>query len=461
MNIQASVRAGLLTDEAPGQVDLPRLQKGQAVDLKAVRVPYERFYLGFVYIPSVIVGIVILGIAVFELSTSDFTLILTIGGIVAFLYMSQWIVWKLTVAFLLGNSIRVGQEQYPQIHRLIQQTSEILKIEPPTVLILQGEGIFEAFVARRFSRRGLLMITSNMLDDLTKNRSSRELMFFIGRQLGLIATGYFKLWTIKHTIGGFSLLFYLAWKRRCHLTADRLGLLIAGDLLAAEQALIIITAGSGVAPGTNLDAIKSQRSDLFDSFWAWINLGFSSYPYMVDRIIRIREFAYQAAKSGIQANSPVGIGALPIYHQSIRALPIMIVHGHDELARKDLENFLLTRFPQVSPVLMIDDQDGAMTLPEKFERLANEVSGALVLLTPDDLGVTIRTGSECVRARQNVVLEVGWFWARKGRNKVLLLARGDLEIPTDLAGAEVHRFNSAPTECSERIRAFIDMIEAG
>ena len=43
----------------------------------------------------------------------------------------------------------------------------------------------------------------------------------------------------------------------------------------------------------------------------------------------------------------------------------MIVHGHDELARKDLENFLLRKYPQVSPVLMISNQDGAMTLPEK------------------------------------------------------------------------------------------------
>jgi hypothetical protein len=361
---------------------------------------------------------------------------------------------------MLGNSIRVGPDQYPQIHQLVAQTSQILKIHPPTVLIMQGHGIFEAFVARRFSRRGVLIITSNLLDDLTEHRSSRELMFFIGRQLGLIATGYFNLWTIKHTIGKLSLLFYLAWLRRCHLTADRLGLLVAGDLYASEQALAIITAGSGVAPGTNIEALVSQRSDLFDSFSAWINLGFSAYPYLVDRILRIRDFAYQAAKSGIQGKSPVGIGAIPIYHRPVRAVPIMIVHGHDELARKDLENFLLRRFPHVAPVLMIDEQDGAMTLPEKFERLANEVNGALVLLTPDDLSVTKRTGIEGTRARQNVVLEIGWFIGRKGRNKVLLLVRGDLEVPSDLAGAEVHRFATAPTECSEPIRAFIDMIES-
>jgi predicted nucleotide-binding protein len=108
---------------------------------------------------------------------------------------------------------------------------------------------------------------------------------------------------------------------------------------------------------------------------------------------------------------------------------------------------------------MISTQDGAMTLPEKFERMAREVSGALVLLTPDDLAVTLRTQLDSPRARQNVVLEIGWFWARKGRNKVLLLAKGDLEIPTDIAGAEVHRFMQVPTECSEPIRSFIDMLE--
>jgi hypothetical protein len=44
------------------------------------------------------------------------------------------------------------------------------------------------------------------------------------------------------------------------VTADRLGLLVAGDLYAAEQALLIITAGSGMAANTNLRAIKEQRT---------------------------------------------------------------------------------------------------------------------------------------------------------------------------------------------------------
>ena len=38
------------------------------------------------------------------------------------------------------------------------------------------------------------------------------------------------------------------------------------------------------------------------------------------------------------------------------------------------------------------------------------------------------------RARQNVLLELGFFIAKLGREHVCTLAKGDLEIPTDFAG---------------------------
>lgn len=434
--------------------DIPRLSKGQQLDLKAIRVPKERFYLGFVLLPTVVLALVMLAMLF------DEPLIVAAAAGVALLFtLLIWISWQLFLAILHGHAIKVGPTQYPQLHGIVSDASNVLGIDTPTVFVLQGHGLFEAFVARKFSRRGILIITSNLLDDLTEHGSSRELMFFIGRQLGLVATGYFRYWTIKHTIGQFSTFFYWAWQRRSHLTADRLGLLVAGELYAAEQALLIITAGSGIAANTNFQALKEQRTELFDRFWAWIQLGFSSYPYMIDRIVQLRAFAYSASQSHIQGNAPLAIGALPILHRAIRAVPLMIVHGHDIAARMQLENFLLKKFPHVTPVTMIEKADAAQTLPEKFERMAGGVRGALAILTPDDLAVTLRSGSESSRARQNVIIEVGWFWGRFGRGRCLLLVRGDVEIPSDLSGVEVHRFASSPTECSEVLREFIAELE--
>jgi Predicted nucleotide-binding protein containing TIR-like domain len=450
-------RSYLKQAEPPDRIEIweiPKLAKGQSLDLPAIRVPYERFYLFFVALPTPLSVAILVFLAV-----ENIEVFFIVVGVILFFALLTWIGWKLTFAFLLGHSIKVGPTQYPQIHYLVTDASEILGVDPPTVLITQGHGLFEALIAKRFSRRSLLILTSNLLDDLTEHGSSRELMFFVGRQLGLMANGYFRLWPLKHILGQFSLFFYWAWQRRSHMTADRLGLLVAGDLYAAEQALVIITAGSGISQNINLEALKEQRTELFDSFWSWIQLGVSAYPYIVDRIVRLRQFAYEAARRGIQANTPVAVGALPIVHRPIRAVPLMIVHGHDLGARLELENFLLRRFPHVKPMVMVHETDAAMTLPEKFERIASEVKGALALLTPDDLVTTLKTDTEQLRARQNVIVEISWFWGHLGRGKCLLLMRGDLEIPSDLSGVEVHRFSTSPTECSEALRDFISKLE--
>lgn len=454
-NLLELVAALQVASPAPSG-EMPRLVAGQSLDLAAIRVPYERFYLAFVWLPSFAALLVLLDYLIEGLAMQGL-LILVLATL--FVVGIQWIGWRLLMASLLGHGIRVGPSQYPQIHALVTEASEILGIVPPTVIILQGHGIFEIFVARWFSRRGFLLITSNLLDDLIENGSSRELMFFVGRQLGLIAIGFFDFWFFKHLLGRFSFLFYLAWQRRCHLTADRVGLLVAGDAQATEHAMLLITVGSGVAANTNIQAVRDQRDDVFASLWSWIDLGLSSYPYMVDRIMRLREFAANAALSGIAANAPVAIGALPLKHRPIRALPLIIVHGHDLTARLELVNFLQSKFPHVKPVLMIDEVDAANTLPEKFERLGHSARGALALLTPDDLVMTRSSGAAAARARQNVIFEVGWISAKFGRQRLLLLTRGDLEMPSDLSGVEVHRFTRSPIECAEVVRDFIGSIE--
>jgi predicted nucleotide-binding protein len=61
-----------------------------------------------------------------------------------------------------------------------------------------------------------------------------------------------------------------------------------------------------------------------------------------------------------------------------------------------------------------------------------DVGFTVVLLTPDDTGCA-KGGEPEPRARQNVLLELGYFIGRLGRDKVCAMKRGDLEIPSDFA----------------------------
>ncbi len=425
------------------------LSKGQSINIDAIRDPYENYYLGGIWLFNIVILIASIIFMYMEPELFILNIIYTlISGIIL------WLSWKLSYAHLQGSCIKVGENQYPQIYRTIKDASEILEIPVPEILIMQGHGFFELQVAKRYSRRGLIIITSNMLDEFSKTASSREFLMFVGRQLGHIKAGHFRFWFFKETVGQFALFLYSAWSRRCHYTADRVGLLLTGELEAAKQALYIITAGAKIAPSTSYEALLEQRTILFESHWAWWRLIFSSYPYMLDRIIRLHKWAKQVNMS----NRDSGIGAISITAYPLKSIPILIIHGHDRLALLELKNMIHTRLPHVVPRVMAMDVEGSLSLPEKFDKVTENVLGAIALMTPDDLGGTaldVKANIQSPRARQNVVIEIGWAWGKLGRSKCLILNRGQIEIPSDLSGAELHTFKETPEECTEIIRQFI------
>ena len=140
---------------------------------------------------------------------------------------------------------------------------------------------------------------------------------------------------------------------------------------------------------------------------------------------------------------------------------MLIAHGHDRSSLLELKDFIYTKIPYVNPIVLSLQDAAASTLAEKFEGLAKETKGVIALLTPDDVVIPEAGNSMTLlaRARQNVIVEIGWFWGKFGRQRMLLLSRGQIELPSDLAGVIVNRFISSPQECSEAVRSFISSLE--
>lgn len=137
-----------------------------------------------------------------------------------------------------------------------------------------------------------------------------------------------------------------------------------------------------------------------------------------------------------------------------RPSKILVIHGHAS-DRMKLEDWL--RQQQLAdPIVMVQQFTAGQTLPEKFEMLADEADAAIALATPDDVGSTVaQTDLKRERARQNVWVEVGWFWGRLGRSRVLLLVRGDVEIPSDLDGIEHCKYRDSVLEVEAQIQSFL------
>lgn len=134
---------------------------------------------------------------------------------------------------------------------------------------------------------------------------------------------------------------------------------------------------------------------------------------------------------------------------------LLVIHGHspDRLKLKDFLRDVL-RLPD--PVIMGEQPPSGLTLPEKFEQLAGRVHGAIAVVTPDDVGGLAAGPTELQgRARENVWLEVGWFWGRLGRDRFRLLVRSGTSVPSDLRGLEFSEYRDDPLERSEDVRAFV------
>ena len=105
---------------------------------------------------------------------------------------------------------------------------------------------------------------------------------------------------------------------------------------------------------------------------------------------------------------------------------VFIVHGHDSGMRDTVARFIAAIGLQ--PIILAEQANGGRTIIEKFERNA-DVGYAIILLSPDDQTITSQG-----RARQNVILEWGYFIGRLGRSHVCALKKGDVELPSDILG---------------------------
>jgi predicted nucleotide-binding protein len=132
----------------------------------------------------------------------------------------------------------------------------------------------------------------------------------------------------------------------------------------------------------------------------------------------------------LQQGEPAAVPTPELGHR------VFLVHGHDEGVLHEVARFLEKL--KHDPIVLKEEPGKGRTIIEKFEDYASEVGFVVVLLTPDDRGGPADKPYEDqqLRARQNVVLELGYFIGKLCRNRVCALRAPDVEIPSDYSGVQ-------------------------
>lgn len=120
-----------------------------------------------------------------------------------------------------------------------------------------------------------------------------------------------------------------------------------------------------------------------------------------------------------------------IESNQINTKKVFIVHGHDDKLKESIARIIEKQ--DIEAIILSEKANQGRTIIEKFEDYS-DVGGAICLFTSDDVGKAKAESEEKSRARQNVILETGYFMGKLGRNRVVILADKGIEIPSDLSG---------------------------
>lgn len=125
---------------------------------------------------------------------------------------------------------------------------------------------------------------------------------------------------------------------------------------------------------------------------------------------------------------------------------VFVVHGHDSKALEQLEEYLTSI--GVTPIVLSRQDESPQSLFQKFMSVAAHARFAIVLLSADDYGASrkqyeaqgVADRALQFRARQNVILELGFFYGKLGWENVFVVHQTaeqvfpNFERPSDLDG---------------------------
>lgn len=232
-------------------------------------------------------------------------LVISVVGIIYGLLLGAFalVIHCLFMAHVIGNGVRIGPRQLPDLMRRIEAAAHKLGMDRvPEAYVLQAGGLLNAFATKLLSRR-FIIIYSDLLeasdaDDGTGR--ANELDFVIGHELGHLAAGHLatRLFLLPARILP---LLGPAYSRACEYTCDRCGHAVTGDLEVSSRALAILAAGPRAARRIDIDAYVDQRRET-GRFWMGVYELNASHPFLSKRVAALRSLHGQTRLEPVGRN---------------------------------------------------------------------------------------------------------------------------------------------------------------
>lgn len=171
------------------------------------------------------------------------------------------------------------------------------------------------------------------------------------------------------------------------------------------------------------------------------------------RITQISQNGTNTISGNIHVQKPLKQNSISLHNPLSDKPKAFIIHGHDEVSRLELKTILLEL--NVKPIVLVDDGLNGKSIIENIEFYAKECVMAFAVFTYDDI---IQNGdNEYLQVRPNVIFELGYFYAKLGRENVMILEQENPKgsIFSDIDGIYRYQFIKKISEQRDKIAELV------
>ena len=215
-------------------------------------------------------------------------------------------------------------------------------------------------------------------------------------------------------------------------TESRIGYIT--NIRVRDRSVVIDYEFDPILPALPIGAIEAMRVDIDLGSWELSRTHWAVKDEPIFDILIRHGYLNQKqidASQQIKTPEPLVVPPIQAVDGGFNNSQVFIVHGHDEIAKLDVANFVSSL--GLEPIILHLQASSGMTIIEKIEFYSN-VGFGIVLYTPCDVGSKVGGLTGKYRSRQNVVFEHGYLIGKLGRPRVAAIVKGDVETPNDISG---------------------------
>lgn len=234
------------------------------------------------------------------MSINNPVFLVIISAYIAFISLMLWIGLELVRARLIGNAVKVGSDNFPEISNILYRTKQKIGYSKDVEIYIVEEGTINMILYRFLSSK-FLVIHSSFVESCESSKDYRDMEWAIARFVGYLKIKkdhYFPIvFELMESIKKFPLinLFILPYERCIIYSGDRIGLALCGEVESAVTGLGKLMIGKALYGKVSSETFVLQSRIVNGSFFASVFRFFSEYPHMTDRYLNIMAFVKETA----------------------------------------------------------------------------------------------------------------------------------------------------------------------